>query len=1184
VVFTWAALPIVGLTSIVLFVYGLNMLYLSWRSLRIKPLEPPPVAPGEEPQVAVQLPIFNERYVAERIIDATARLDWPRERLEIQVLDDSDDETVAIVAARVATWQRRGVQIEHIRRTDRVGYKAGALAHGLALTDAGLIAIFDADFVPGRDYLRRMAGLFADPSVGFVQARWGHLNERYSWITRLQALSIDFHFLVEQAVRSASGYLTNFTGTAGIWRREAIVAAGGWTARTLTEDLDLSYRAQLAGWKAAYCEAVEVPEELPVSVDAYRRQQARWATGSFQCAFLLTLPLLRSRLPAATKWQGIVHLYSYSVPLLMLAQIVCYPVLLAGMDAHGHVPAVVRLPLAINAISLAPAIAFTVAQVRRGRRWWHGLPGLVCQVIGAGLSVTVWLSFLRALRPGGEFLRTPKYRIERSGQEWRDAAYTSSGDPIALIEVAVGVSAIGVAAVALAYNELLMAAYASLIGAGFLYLGATSLVQALEVITVRRLGMRGLGRLRQGGPALILLAAPAALLIALAQWPDPFEDSFQHWLLAANLLQTGRLADPLFGMQDTWLPAYSFFAAAVLRIAGWHQIGALKLANVGLALATLAIVRKLALTPRQGGLAVLLLALNPIFLLTATSAVAEPLILLALTASVASLLSRRPALAASWAVIACLTGTKAWLWLFCALAVLAGGALLSRRRPALARRLVWAMPAVAVLLVLQLTAGQASHSVARAAQEVGSAVARGDLNPDPAGRALSFVGYFLLASLPLVVLAPLGIRAYLAEGAGARLRLVILPGFVYLGVVTALVFAGIYSGSHRYYYLALPALALLAAAGLDRHPVHLGVLGAAAAGLVTLAFLPVLAGFSAIDRGLVAAGQAAAGQPGGLLTDSPVAAFYSGKQPDRIFGSRALPDGQLAATDWLQQRMVGAVVTEDIPYYRLTSVFPDLARGNAVAPFNPLGNQATYTVLGGKRAFAYYLLPERLCAWVTDTAQVDIDPAEQPRTGKTADLAKGLLLETVDGVLSGEGMGFGVPLARYPEGDYFSGTSSVVDISTQTKPGWVKTFQLDRLGVDGDRSFAAVPSRGQVVVTYLVSGGTIDITVSASGLQAGYQTVVLLNEQSSRFDDFADAGQTRLGTAIGSWRPVEGEWGRFRSGSAGLEWSLPRLPSAEGMYAAREVRYPDIDFSGIEYVFGPGFTGAEYQVNVSKAR
>ena len=258
-----AALLLVGITSVVLFVYGLNMLYLSWRSFRITPVEPRLVARGEESDVAVQLPIYNERYVAERIIDAAARLDWPRDRLEIQVLDDSDDETVAIVAARVRVWQRRGLRIEHIRRRDRAGYKAGALAHGLELTGAGLIAIFDADFVPERDFLRRVVGPFADPSVGFVQARWGHLNERYSWITRLQALSIDFHFLVEQAVRSASGYLTNFTGTAGIWPRQAIVSAGGWNPRTLPADLAPHDPPHPQGCAPASCPRLPVAGALP---------------------------------------------------------------------------------------------------------------------------------------------------------------------------------------------------------------------------------------------------------------------------------------------------------------------------------------------------------------------------------------------------------------------------------------------------------------------------------------------------------------------------------------------------------------------------------------------------------------------------------------------------------------------------------------------------------------------------------------------------------------------------------------------------------------------------------------------------------------------------------------------------------------------------------------------------------
>src|SRR6202023_3527509 len=197
---------------------------------------------------------------------------------------------------------------------------AGALAHGLSLTTAPFIAIFDADFVPPRDFLRRMIGAFDDPHVGFAQARWGHLDEGYSWFTRLQALVVDFHFLVEQAVRSSRGYFTNFTGTAGVWRRAAIEDSGGWSAATLTEDLDLSYRAQLKGWRSAYIEDLVVPEELPVSIDAYRRQQSRWATGSFQSAFLLLGPVMRSDNRRAVKLQAAVHLLAYAVGPLMLIQ------------------------------------------------------------------------------------------------------------------------------------------------------------------------------------------------------------------------------------------------------------------------------------------------------------------------------------------------------------------------------------------------------------------------------------------------------------------------------------------------------------------------------------------------------------------------------------------------------------------------------------------------------------------------------------------------------------------------------------------------------------------------------------------------------------------------------------------------------------------------------------------------
>ena len=429
------AIPVtvIGVTSVLLFAYGLNMLYLSWRSLAPKPRPADPLRAGEEPFVAVQLPIYNERYVAERIIDAAARLDWPPERLLVQVLDDSDDETVGIVAARVEHWRALGLAIQHVRRPNRSGYKAGALANGTELTDAPLLAVFDADFVPSPDFLRRLVGELADPAVGFVQARWGHLNERYSVVTRLQARSIDFHFLVEQAARSGFGCLTNFTGPAGIWRREAIAAAGGWSGQTLTEDLDLSYRAQLAGWKAVFREDLVVPEELPVAVDAYRRQQSRWATGSFQCAFLRPGRGLRRRRPPGAKWRAVVDPYAYAEPPARLAQASANP--RPHPRPHPHSPAPPRVPLAINIVSLAPSIAFTIAQVRRGRPWWHGVPAILCQVMGAGLSLNVLASLLRALRTGGGGLGTPKYRIGASGQERRETANKEGRNPDAVVAV-----------------------------------------------------------------------------------------------------------------------------------------------------------------------------------------------------------------------------------------------------------------------------------------------------------------------------------------------------------------------------------------------------------------------------------------------------------------------------------------------------------------------------------------------------------------------------------------------------------------------------------------------------------------------------------------------------------------------------------------------------------------------------
>ncbi|HLQ61129.1 MAG TPA: hypothetical protein VK131_04635, partial [Candidatus Acidoferrales bacterium] len=360
-------------------------------------------------------------------------------------------------------------------------------------------------------------------------------------------------------------------------------------------------------------------------------------------------------------------------------------------------------------------------------------------------------------------------------------------------------------------------------------------------------------------------------------------------------------------------------------------------------------------------------------------------------------------------------------------------------------------------------------------------------------------------------------------------------------------------------------------------------LAAAAAAAVTIGFLPTLTSFGAGSDGLRAAGRAAAQVPGRLLTDSPAVAYASRKAPGDVIGSRLLPSGREEALAWLRAERVTSLVLEDIDYYRGVQVFPDLAAGRPEPPFRPLGDEQAYQAPGGKTVYAYSLSPPTWTVELAVGAAVSVVPP--PAAGKTAPLAKGLVLLRGGQPLSGEGMGFGVPIVRYPEGWVYAGTAAVADVSAQY-PAWRKVFDLDTVG--GDRAhgylFQKAPSRGRIQVTYYVAGDLVRVEVLPLDLQAGWQEVVVLNEQSSAFDDYADAAETRLGSAISRWSPVEGDWARFRSRSLGLEWSLPRPPNPAGFYAGREAQPPDFDWSGLEYSFGPGFYGQAYTITVQKAR
>ena len=425
----WIEISILALYYTILGVlaaYGLHRLFLVigyWRSRGLGPRLPENLESW--PRVTVQLPIFNEMYVARRLIDAVCALEYPRELLEIQVLDDSTDETRELVAEVVEGWRRRGIDIHHVWREDRQGFKAGALEAGLHVAKGELLVVFDADFVPQSEFLRQSVPYFQDPSVGMVQCRWGHLNRAYSLLTRVQAILLDGHFVVEHTARHRTGCLFNFNGTAGLWRREAIEDAGGWEHDTLTEDLDLSYRSQLAGWKFCYLPDVVVPAELPAEINAYKSQQHRWAKGSIQTGRKLLARVLRSPLPLHAKFEAFVHLTANFTYLLMLGlSILVFPAMYLRRGDEVWKLLAFDLPL-FAAATLSVVIFFITSQKRDGGPWWRSLlqmPALMA--VGIGLSVNntraVWSGLFE---DGGVFHRTPKYCIEGTQDGWSDKVY-----------------------------------------------------------------------------------------------------------------------------------------------------------------------------------------------------------------------------------------------------------------------------------------------------------------------------------------------------------------------------------------------------------------------------------------------------------------------------------------------------------------------------------------------------------------------------------------------------------------------------------------------------------------------------------------------------------------------------------------------------------------------------------------
>ncbi|MCC6809061.1 MAG: glycosyltransferase family 2 protein [Deltaproteobacteria bacterium] len=468
---------------LVLSMYGTHRYYMAYLYYRYRHNRRdrmrPPAFEDAWPRVTVQLPVFNERYVVERLIDAVCQFDYPRDRLSVQVLDDSTDDTVEISRARVEHWRAHGVDVELIHRQDRSGYKAGALENGLHRTQGDLIAVFDADFVPEPDFLKQTVPHFVDPGIGMVQVRWGHINRDFSPLTQAQAILLDGHFVIEHSARNRSGRFFNFNGTAGIWRRSTIVDAGGWQHDTLTEDLDLSYRAQLKGWRFVFLQDVVSPGEVPVDINAFKSQQHRWAKGSVQTALKLLPQLLRSNQPLPIKTEAFFHLTAnFAYPLLVLLSLLMPLSIL--VRSHHSLAEVLLLDIpCFMAATMSVCSFYAMSQREIGEAKWQRIKYIpFVMSMGIGLSLSNSKAVIEALL-GHEspFLRTPKHGVLKTGEAWKNKLYRGTKSLLPYLEVALGLYYSITLYLAVRAEHWGALPFLVLFQFGFLYVGVMSLLQ-----------------------------------------------------------------------------------------------------------------------------------------------------------------------------------------------------------------------------------------------------------------------------------------------------------------------------------------------------------------------------------------------------------------------------------------------------------------------------------------------------------------------------------------------------------------------------------------------------------------------------------------------------------------------------------------------------------------------------------
>jgi cellulose synthase/poly-beta-1,6-N-acetylglucosamine synthase-like glycosyltransferase len=485
--YTWNAfdaallIPYFGV-MILLALYGVHRYTLCYLYFKHrKNYRPDPLGYFKElPRITVQLPMYNEQFVIERLLEAICAMQYPSDKLEIQVLDDSTDETQQVAEQIVARYAALGHPIVYMHRTNRHGFKAGALDEGLKVAKGDLIAIFDADFVPPPDWLMKVVHHFTDPAIGMVQTRWTHLNRDYSLLTQVEAILLDGHFVLEHGARARSGDFFNFNGTAGMWRREAISDAGGWQHDTLTEDTDLSYRSQMAGWKFKYLPEIECPAELPIEMTAFKTQQARWAKGLIQTSIKVLPLMMKSNVPRRIKIESIYHLTAnLSYPLMVVMSALLIPAMIVRFYQGWFQMLLIDVPL-FTASSLSIAVFYVVSQrILYPKSWLKTFLYLpILMALGIGLTVTNAKAVMEAIFGiKSAFARTPKYSVAKKGEKSKAAKYRKRLLLTPWIELAIGCYF----ALAIAYtftnNNFFTAPFLILFVLGYWYTGLMSLLQ-----------------------------------------------------------------------------------------------------------------------------------------------------------------------------------------------------------------------------------------------------------------------------------------------------------------------------------------------------------------------------------------------------------------------------------------------------------------------------------------------------------------------------------------------------------------------------------------------------------------------------------------------------------------------------------------------------------------------------------